>query len=248
MARKKVESKAGGIGEVFATLFWALLIAMLVRTFLFQPFHIPSGSMQPNLLVGDYVITSKYSLGYGKYAADPIPLPVPEGRLFERSPDRGDIVVFRPEGLKRNFIKRLVGLPGDEIQMKNGLVYVNGTPVEAEKIPLDSKSIEGGVEYWQESLPNGRTYQILDSEKNSPADNTEPYIIPSGYYFMMGDNRDESGDSRMTVTEGGAGLVPAENIVGRAEFILLSVTEDFSIVRPWTWLNMRGNRFVVGLR
>ncbi len=247
MAKQKIETQSGGIGDVLTTLFWALLIAMLVRTFLFQPFHIPSKSMLPNLLVGDYVISSKYSVGYGRYAADPIPLPVAEGRLLEREPARGDIVVFRPEGLRRNFIKRLVGLPGDEIQLKEGILYVNGQPVDAEKVtPTNSGATE--VEYWRETLSSGRSYTVLDSEKNSPADNTQPYIVPTGYYFMLGDNRDQSGDSRMTVQEGGAGLVPAENIVGRAEFILLSVTEDFSIVRPWTWLNMRGDRFFVGLR
>ena len=251
MAKQKVRTQSGGIGEFFSTLFWALLIAMLVRTLLFQPFHIPSGSMQPNLLVGDYIITSKYSVGYGKYAADPIPLPIEEGRLLERQPARGDIVVFRPEGLRKNFIKRLVGLPGDEIQMIDGVLNVNNEPVLLERLGADA-AIENAVtenaEFWREQFPEGHIHTILDAEKNSVSDNTTIYTVPDGFYFMMGDNRDHSGDSRRDVSEGGAGLIPAENIIGRAEFILLSVTENFSIVRPWTWHNLRGGRFMVGLR
>jgi len=130
------EEKKGGIGETVATVLWALGIAFVLRTFIFQPFHIPSGSMVPGLVEGDYIITSKYSVGYGKHAATPFPFPVSKGRWFERKLKRGDVIVFRPEGDNKNFIKRVVGLPGDQIQMKQGLLYLNGERIPVEKTGL----------------------------------------------------------------------------------------------------------------
>ena len=252
MSKPKIETESGGVREFLTTLFWALLIAMLVRTFLFQPFHIPTGSMEPNLLPGDYVITSKYSLGYGQYAAAPVPFPVSSGRLWEKSPERGDMIVFRPDGQDKNFIKRLVGLPGETIQMIDGIVHINGQAVQMDRAGQRREIVENGQdqvdELWVETFSNGHSHQIFDSIKNNIADNTAEYSIPAGHYFFMGDNRDYSRDSRMSAAEDGAGLVPAENIIGRAEFILLSVREEFSIIRPWTWHRLRGDRFFVGLR
>ena len=239
--------KKSQIGETLSTVFWALIIALVLRTFIFQPFHIPSGSMLPGLMKGDYIITSKYSLGYGKYAATPLPFPRKKGRLFERAPKRGDVIVFRPEGDNKNFIKRLVGLPGDTVQMKEGLLYLNGTPVKAQLLSNESFVSSSGVsipaERWQEIFPNGAEHIIYDAQKNNPNDNTSVRTIPAGYYFMMGDNRDYSSDSRVPVRAGGAGLVPTENLMGKAEIVLLSVSEDFELIKPWTWGNMRGSRF-----
>jgi len=239
--------KKSQIGETLSTILWALIIALVLRTFIFQPFHIPSGSMLPGLMKGDYIITSKYSLGYGKYAATPLPFPRKKGRLFERAPKRGDVIVFRPEGDDKNFIKRLVGLPGDTVQMKEGLLHLNGTPVKAKLLGNESFVSSSGVsipaERWQEIFPNGAEHIIYDAQKNNPNDKTSVRTVPAGYYFMMGDNRDYSSDSRVPVRAGGAGLVPTENLMGKAEIVLLSVNEDFELIKPWTWGNMRGSRF-----
>jgi signal peptidase I len=248
MAKKdKTEKPKGGWGETISTVLWAVGIAFVLRTFLFQPFHIPSGSMQPGLDKGDYIITSKYSLGYGKYAATPLPFPVKSGRLFERQPERGDVIVFRPEGETKNFIKRLVGMPGDEMQMIAGQLHINGERVPSElvgdDIRLDRYGNEDETELWTETFANGNSHSIYDDLKNSPTDNTNIYTVPAGHYFMMGDNRDHSSDSRVSLRLGGAGYVPAENLMGKAEFVLLSVNNDFVIFKPWTWLNFRTDRF-----
>ena len=235
------------LSETLSTIIWAVVIALVLRTFLFQPFHIPSGSMLPTLMKGDYIITSKYSVGYGRYAAAPIPFPSGEGRFLEREPKRGDVLVFRPDGDDKNFIKRLVGLPGDTVQMQEGKLLLNGDPVQLDLIGEESFSDQSGddvlAEIWAETFPNGNKHIIYDSQKNSPSDNTTVYRIPEGHYFMMGDNRDNSGDSRFPVRNGGAGIVPASNIIGRAEIVLLSVENDFVLYKPWTWANMRSDRF-----
>lgn len=243
----KDEKAKGGLGELFSTVLWALGIAFVLRTFIFQPFHIPSGSMVPGLVKGDYIITSKYSVGYGKHAATPFPFPVKDGRLFERELKRGDVIVFRPEGDTKNFIKRVVGLPGDQIQMKDGRLYLNSQPILVEKNgTLDYTNGFGNTEKADlivETFPSGRSYEVLDAQQNSRLDRTDVRTVPAGYYFMMGDNRDHSYDSRVSVAEGGAGIVPKENIIGRAEIILLSVDDDFVLLKPWTWFNMRKDRW-----
>lgn len=250
--RGKSKNKTPSIfGEILSTVFWAFAIAFVLRTFLFQPFHIPSGSMQPGLVKGDYIITTKYSLGYGKYAAAPLPFPVKNGRLLERKPARGDVIVFRPENETKNFIKRLVGLPGDQIQMSQGRLFINGAAVmtvsEGLEIRLDQNDREDQTEVLTETFNNGKSYRIYDNIKNSDADNTAVYTVPAGYYFMMGDNRDHSADSRVTAANGGAGYVPAENLMGKAEFVLLSVKPKFSIFKPWTWGHVNGDRFFKGI-
>ena len=237
----------GGLGDTLSTLLWALGIAFVLRTFVFQPFHIPSGSMVPGLVKGDYIITTKFTVGYGKHAATPFPFPVSKGRLFERELKRGDVIVFRPEGDNKNFIKRVIGLPGDQVQMKQGLLYLNGERLPIEKIGTYAYTNSFGnienAELLQETVPSGRSFTVMDAQKNNPLDRTEVRTVPAGYYFMMGDNRDHSYDSRVTVAKGGAGIVPKENIIGRAEIVLLSVNENFVLYKPWTWLNFRKDRW-----
>ena len=247
------KDKSGNpILEILSTVAWALGIAIVLRTFLFQPFHIPSGSMLPGLMKGDYIITTKYSLGYGKYAATPLPFPVKNGRLFEREPERGDVIVFRPEGDNKNFIKRLVGLPGDQMQMQNGQLYINGERIKseivAEETYVNQYGNEAIAEAWRETFANGNSHLVYDAQKNSQLDKTSVFTVPSGHYFMMGDNRDNSFDSRVSVLKGGAGFVPTENLMGKAEFVLLSADEDFVLFKPWTWVNMRGDRFFKGIK
>lgn len=254
-AKAKTNAKAdssGFWGETIQTLFIALILAFLLRTLLFQPFHIPSGSMEPTLYKGDYIITTKYSLGYGKYAASPFKLPVKKGRIFERKPKQGDIIVFKPIGSKLHYIKRLVGLPGDKVQMIGGTLHVNGEKIKTQEVADTARRDANGdlvrsqhyKEFFREAI---RPHMIQDLEKNGEADDTGVYSVPAGHYFFMGDNRDDSYDSRFPVSVAGVGYVPAENLVGRAEFILLSVGEDFKLIKPWTWVHIRGNRFLKGL-
>jgi len=241
------EAQKGGLRETVSTVLWALGIAFVLRTFIFQPFHIPSGSMAPGLVKGDYIITTKFTVGFGKYAATPFPFPVSKGRLFERELKRGDVIVFRPEGDTKNFIKRVIGLPGDQVQMKQGSLYLNGELVPVEKTGAYEYDLSDGrvenTDLLVETLPSGRNITVIDAQKNSVLDRTDVQTVPAGHYFMMGDNRDHSFDSRVSVAKGGAGIVPKENIIGRAEIVLLSVDEDFKLLKPWTWLNMRKDRW-----
>lgn len=211
--------------ETVKTVVYALLIAAAIRTFLFQPFNIPSGSMENTLLVGDYLFVEKFAYGFSRYSFPFGIGPIPEGRIFGRAPERGDVVVFKmpnqnsPDYMK-DFIKRVIGLPGDRIQMIAGQIYLNGKPVPKERA---EDYIEGSDSYTQmhvprfkETLPGGKTYYVLDRNPDGDLDNTQVFIVPAGHYFMMGDNRDNSLDSRYW------GFVPDENIVGRAFFIWMN--------------------------
>src|SRR6202790_1415454 len=195
--------KEGGIAETARVIVHALIIALVIRTFLFQPFNIPSGSMEETLLVGDYLFVSKYSYGYSHYSL-PFSPPLFSGRIWSASPQRGDVVVFRlPKDDSVDYIKRVVGLPGDRIQMKEGQLYINGTAVTRERLPDfaggDSCGSEpgAGIKRWRETLPNGVSYETLDCVDNGFYDNTIAYTVPPGHFFMMGDNRDNSTDSRV---------------------------------------------------
>ncbi|WP_298914186.1 signal peptidase I [uncultured Algimonas sp.] len=250
------KAEKSGVWEILSTIAWAIGIALVLRTFVFQPFTIPSGSMYPGLMEGDYVITSKYSVGYGRYAAMPLPFPDVDGRLFARGPDRGDVIVFRPDGIDQNYIKRVVGLPGERLQMINGVLHINGEAAGMELLGTENYThrragrVLGSYEaaLYAETLPGmSESHLIYDGIENNGADNTTVFTVPAGHYFMMGDNRDFSGDSRVPVVRQGAGYVPAENIIGRAEFVLASVDEDFVLYKPWTWGNFRGGRFFMGV-
>jgi signal peptidase I len=215
---------------------------MVIRTVLFQPFTIPSGSMMPTLLVGDYIFVNKFAYGYSKYSL-PFSPDVFSGRLFGADPKRGDIVVFRfPPNPEVDYIKRCIGLPGDHIQVTDGVLYVNGKPVPKVadgSFTSDYKLDPGAdVPVFRETLDSGKTYDTLDQSPVSRGDNTREFIVPEGHYFMMGDNRDNSLDSRFDV-----GFVPAENLVGRASVIFFSLGNDTSLREIWKWpTNMRWDR------
>src|ERR1700724_45180 len=196
MARRK----EGGIAETGRVIFHALIIALVIRTFLFQPFNIPSGSMKATLLIGDFLFVSKYSYGFSHYSL-PFSPPLFSGRILASPPQRGDVVVFRlPRDDSTDYIKRVIGLPGDRIQMIHGVLNINGEPVKRERIDAFVDTTEAGsaapVRRWRETLPNGVSYTTLDLYDEGFWDNTSVYVVPPGDYFMMGDNRDNSQDSR----------------------------------------------------
>jgi signal peptidase I len=237
--------------EHLRSIIFAIVLAFIFRSFLFDPFHIPSSSMKDGLLVGDYLFVSKYSYGYSKYS---FPfggiLPV-EGRIGSSRPERGDVVVFRqPKNTRIDYIKRVIGLPGDRVQMKDGLLYINDQPVTQEKITdfvekTDGQTITNTHRY-KETLPNRVSYSVLDAEQGSIADNTFIYRVPDGHYFMMGDNRDNSQDSRFLDY---VGFVPEELLIGKAQIVLFSIEEGTPIWQFWTWpWTVRTDRFFKNIK
>lgn len=225
--------QSGGWGETIRTVFYAILIAMVIRTFAYEPFNIPSGSMLPTLLIGDYLFVSKMSYGYSKHSL-PFSLPIIPGRILDDEPERGDVAVFKvPYDNKTDFIKRLVGLPGDTIQVIGGILHINGTAVKRERtddfIDTDELGNKRRIPMFIETLPNGRQHLILEEADTYAMDNTLAYKVPEGMYFAMGDNRDHSNDSRFS----DVGFIPRENLVGRAEFMFFS-TRD-APWKFWSW-------------
>ncbi|MGF7153083.1 signal peptidase I [Novosphingobium gossypii] len=237
----------------FSFLFWLVLGVVVLRSFIISPFNIPSESMLPRLLTGDYLFATKWSYGYSKYSL-PFSVPLIPGRILASQPERGDVVIFKaPPDNDVDYIKRVIGLPGDEIQMKGGALWINGKAVPKVKVanftvPVSPNTdcgpgfevTEGGREVcsypqFRETLPNGKSYTVLDMGP-TPQDDTGVFVVPEGHLFMMGDNRDNSMDSRFPAVEGGGvGMVPEENLVGKAAIMMFSTDGAAEWIKPWTW-------------
>jgi signal peptidase I len=230
----KTQKKTGGLGETVSVIVQALILALVIRTLFFQPFSIPSGSMRPTLLEGDYLFVTKWSYGFSRYSL-PFGPDLFSGRIWGSEPKRGDVVVFKvPPDPSVDYIKRVVGLPGDKIIVKDGQLIINGVGVPRVKTgQIDNPDITEAnrpVDVYRETLPNGVSYDTLDLTPNSIGDNTREFDVPPDHYFMMGDNRDNSSDSRFTV-----GYVPAENLVGRANLVFFSIAGGASPLEIWKW-------------
>jgi signal peptidase I len=243
-------------------------LVLIFRSLVFSPFNIPSESMQPRLLIGDYLLVAKWPYGISRYSL-PFNLPLFEGRIFGSLPERGDVVVFKgPPSQKDDYIKRVIGLPGDVIQMRAGVLEINGKPVKKERMPdfvtpvtkgmRDAVALEGGTQpcwrpefeeaakdggqqcryrRFRETLPNGRSYEILDIADAERGDDTEAFVVGEGHVFFMGDNRDRSADSRFPPDGRAIGMVPVENIVGRAQITWFSTDGSARWLLPWTWFS-----------
>lgn len=249
-AAKASEKSHGGFAETIRTIIYAVLIALVVRTVAYEPFNIPSGSMIPTLLVGDYLFVSKFSYGYSRYSL-PFGLPLFSGRIFADPPKRGDVAVFKlPLDNKTDYIKRVIGLPGDRIQVIDGILHINGEQVERSRIEDYVMESQFGtiqrVPQYVETLPNGKAYRIIETDHNMGSlDNTKEYLVPEGHYFMMGDNRDNSLDSRALDH---VGYVPFENYVGRAEILFFSTDHSARLWEIWKWpLAIRYSRLFRGI-
>lgn len=231
----KKKNDKGGFGETIRTVIYAVLIALVIRTFAYEPFNIPSESMLPTLLVGDYLFVSKYSYGYSRYSL-PWGLPLFDGRILKSEPRRGDVAVFKlPSDNSTDYIKRIVGLPGDRVQMRDGMLHINGTVVakkRSDDFIYERRGKRFRVPRYVETLPEGPQHNTLDFIASGDHDTTKEWLVPPGHYFAMGDNRDNSLDSRAV---GGVGMVPAQNLVGRAEFLFFSTDGSAKIWEFWRW-------------
>ena len=266
---KRARARKSRRAERGSTLRFVIAVAILAwafRSFVFAPFSIPSGSMLPTLYIGDYIAVSKWPYGFSRHSF-PFGLPPFKGRIFSHLPERGDVVVFVPPGEGReDFIKRVIGLPGDTVEVRDGAVVLNGRPVPRGDmrplpIPISAntlcRTVPGAVPVirdegpnracvytsYRETLPNGVSYRVIDQVNNVIADQMPPVTVPAGKLFLMGDNRDDSLDSRFSVAEGGIGMVPVENLVGKARVIFWSTDGSSSYLKPRTWFSaLRGNR------
>ena len=256
MARNKAERSE--TGDFVAFLVKLAIFILILRSFIFSPFNIPSESMQPRLVVGDYLLVAKWPYGFSQYSL-PFSAPLIPGRILPHSPEPGDVVVFKaPPNAHDDYIKRVIGLSGDIIQVTDGIVSINGTPIERKRIddfelPVSPNSPCYRPEFestkqdgtpichypqFQETLPNGVTYRVLDVDQNSEGDNTQAFVVPEGHMFLMGDNRDRSADSRFPAQEGQAiGMVPEENLVGKALISVFSTDGSAEWIKPWSWIS-----------
>ena len=238
--------KSGGLLENVKTIVYAGLIAVGIRTVAFEPFNIPSGSMIPTLLIGDYLFVSKYSYGYSRYSLPFAPNLFP-GRILGRLPERGDVAVFKfPRDNQTDYIKRIVGLPGDRLQVRAGQLYINGTlaPRQAGGEYVAENTI---AKLYRETLPNGRVHELLKMTDEGMMNNTPEFRVPDNHVFAMGDNRDNSADSRV-MDGSGVGFVPVENLVGRAEFIFFSIDARAPWWEVWEWpFEIRWTRLLRGI-
>ncbi|HYI41098.1 MAG TPA: signal peptidase I [Allosphingosinicella sp.] len=256
-AAKPDRKKKGGLAETTRFLLLFFLCAILLRTFVIAPFVIPSGSMMPELRIGDYLFVAKWPYGYSRYSI-PFGLGSFDGRYWASDPKRGDVVVFRYPGEDEDYVKRLIGLPGDTVQMRRGQLFLNGKAVPKVRIAdwlmpvtpnspcryagrVQAPSVEAGKAVcryprFRETLPGGRSFEVLD-QIDGGADDTEVYAVPAGHYFMMGDNRDDSADSRFSLDQRGVGLLPADYVIGRALFNFFSTDGSAEWIKPWTWVS-----------
>ncbi|MET1110858.1 MAG: signal peptidase I [Allosphingosinicella sp.] len=256
-AKPETKTKKGGLAETTRFLLLFFLFAILLRTFIVAPFVIPSGSMMPDLRIGDYLFVAKWPYGYSRYSI-PFGLASFEGRILGGEPERGDVIVFRYPGEDEDWVKRLIGLPGDRIQMRGGQLYLNGRAVPKVRVadwlmPVTPNSpcryggrvrepeAEGDERFcryprFRETLPGGRSYEVID-QIEGPADDTPVYTVPAGHYFMMGDNRDDSADSRFSLDQKGVGLLPKDYVIGRALINFFSTDGSAEWVKPWTWVS-----------
>jgi signal peptidase I len=257
VAKKK---GGGGIGETTRFLLLLFLFALILRTFIVTPFFIPSGSMLPRMLIGDYLFVAKWPYGFSRFSM-PFGLGGFEGRFFASDPERGDVVVFRCPSAPEDCVKRVIGLPGDTVQMRAGTVILNGKPVPKTRVadflmPRSPNSpcryisddaalprvVQNGETFcryprFRETLPGGRSYEVLDQMAEGEGDDTQVFTVPQGHYFMMGDNRDDSADSRFGADRDGVGLLPADHLVGRALIVFFSTDGSAELLKPWTWFS-----------
>ena len=266
-AREEGKERRGGLLRLVVEV---ALIAWVIRSLIFAPFSIPSGSMLPALFIGDYVLVAKWPYGFSRFSF-PWGFPSFDGRIFGRLPERGDVVVFRAPGTDEDFVKRVIGLPGDTLEVRGGMLVINGRPIPREQAgtfampisanspcrvvpgatPMVSPTDDGGTAclypVFRETLPDGQSYRVIDQVDNPRADNVAPTVVPEGHLFLMGDNRDDSLDSRFPPQEGGIGFVPVENLIGRATFIFWSTDGTAEYPKPWTWFTaLRGDRIATG--
>ena len=259
-AKPAPEKKKEGLKETTRFLLILFLAAVVLRSFIVAPFSIPSGSMLPRMMIGDYLFVAKWPYGYSRYSF-PLGLIDFDGRIFENQPRRGDVAVFRyPGGNGEDYVKRVIGLPGDVISVRGGVVFINGEEVErtrvanflmpiSENSPCRTLSPEGerivrgsngephcAYTRYRETLPSGRSYYVLD-QTLGPGDTFEPTMVPEGHLFVMGDNRDDSMDSRFPVAVGGVGMLPGESLVGRALITFFSTDGSAEYLKPWTWFS-----------